>query len=95
MSCRETDVDRLRGRLLQAQRVIARPRPALIEFLRRRAGSVSASPRLVVRHIMSYGPDAEPMCQFIVDGDRQMRPFLAPLSQLSLSGDWRLNRKKR
>jgi len=92
MPSREADVDFLRLRVLRTKRVVAYARPPLIEFLRERVGAIPTSPRLILKDIISRGPGREAICHFMVEGDRHMRSFFAPLIQLSLGPKQRSGR---
>lgn len=83
MDIQEVDIDLLRRRILRAAPVIAYPRRPLIDFLRARVGRSTSAPRLIVLNLLESGQEGGQMCRVSIDGDKQGRSFVAPMSQLS------------
>jgi hypothetical protein len=84
---RQMDFDRLkRDSLVHSLRdslpLPARPRPALLAFLRLRGAIGRGAPKLVIVDIFDTAAQ-DLMCRFVIEGEAE-RSFVAPLAQISL-----------
>ncbi|MGB5085971.1 MAG: hypothetical protein WBO09_15540 [Methylocystis silviterrae] len=70
--------------LREALPLSARPRPALLAFLRARGAIGRSAPRLVVVDIFDAGGTQGLMCRFEIAGEVDAPSFVAPLTQLAL-----------
>ncbi|RNJ48265.1 hypothetical protein D1O30_00140 [Methylocystis hirsuta] len=86
---RQMDFDRvsresLIHHLRDALPLSARPRPALLAFLRARGAIGRSAPRLVVVDIFDAGGAQGLMCRFEIAGETDASSFVAQLTQLAL-----------
>jgi hypothetical protein len=82
------DFDRVRQEnLVQSLRdalpLSARPRPALLAFLRGRGAIGRNAPRLIILDVLDAGAQGL-MCRFEIAGDVNASGFVAPLAQIAL-----------
>jgi hypothetical protein len=71
-------------RLRDALPLSARPRPALLAFLRAHGAVGRSAPRLVVVDIFDAGGPQGLMCRFEIAGETDASSFVAQLTQLAL-----------
>jgi hypothetical protein len=75
--------DSLVHSLRDAMPLSARPRPALLAFLRTRGVIGRGTPKLVIVDIFDSGAQ-DPMCRFIIEGDKGAS-FVASLTQIAFN----------
>ncbi|MGD9545486.1 MAG: hypothetical protein AB7F41_13685 [Methylocystis sp.] len=80
--------DSLVQSLRSALPLSARPRPALLDFLRARGASGRNAPRLVIVDIFNAGAQGL-MCRFKIADESDAADFVAPLAQIALDRRYR------